>query len=212
MNENFEQNNTSIPEEDTSTNPDSGNTRMAKSFFEWLETFAFAFAFVLIFFTFAFKIVTVDGDSMNNTLINGEKLIISNLFYTPETGDIVIVSRERYNQEPIVKRVIATEGQTVDINYETREIRVDGVLLDEEYAYYDGDKMNNFYHCPESFVVGENMIFVLGDNRNHSLDSRGIGTFDVINGEYVYSGLMNEDIIGKVLVRFLPVSKFGSVN
>lgn len=201
MNESFDQN---------ENNPDNGK-KLARSVFEWLETLAFAFIFVLVFFTFAFKIVTVDGDSMNRTLIDGEKLVISNLFYEPKTGDIVIVSRERFGQQPIVKRVIATEGQKVEIDYESWQVTVDGVLLDEPYVNYTTSAMNT-YGCPESFVVGENMVFVMGDNRNNSTDSRAQGTYDLVGEEYIYTGFNEDDIIGKVLLRIFPVKKFGEIK
>ncbi len=201
MNESFEQN---------ENKPENGK-KFARSVFEWLETLAFAFIFVLVIFTFAFKIVTVDGESMKRTLIDGEKLIISNLFYEPKTGDIVIVSRERFGQEPIVKRVIATEGQKVEIDYEAWQVMVDGVLLDEPYVNYTTDSMHE-YGCPESFTVGENMIFVMGDNRNNSSDSRAQGLYDLVGEEYIYTGFMEEDIIGKVLLRILPLHKFGEIK
>ncbi len=201
MNESFEQ----------KENKSENGKKLMRSVFEWLETLAFAFIFVLVIFTFAFRIVTVDGSSMNRTLIDGEKLIISNLFYEPKTGDIVIVSRERFGQEPIVKRVIATEGQKVEIDYESWQVTVDGVLLDEPYVNYTTDSMHE-YGCPESFIVGENMVFVMGDNRNNSTDSRAQGTYDLVGEEYIYTGFMEEDIIGKVLLRILPLQKFGEIK
>lgn len=201
MNESFEQN----------ENKKDNSKNLMRSVLEWLETLAFAFIFVLVVFTFAFKIVTVDGGSMNRTLINGDKLIISNLFYEPKTGDIVIVSRERFGQDPIVKRVIATEGQKVEIDYDSWQVTVDGILLDEPYVNYTTDSMHK-YGCPESFTVGENMIFVMGDNRNNSTDSRAQGTFDFINDEYIYTGFKQDDVIGKVLFRILPLQKFGEIK
>ncbi len=224
MNENLDKNITPENTDGNKNNSDKDEKapqKLAKSLFEWLETFAFAFAFVLVVFTFAFKIVTVNGDSMNYTLTHNEKLIISNLFYEPQTGDIVIVSRERFGQEPIVKRVIATEGQRVDIDFDKKEVRVDGVLLDEPYTVYlqrdingnlvKSDKMNKGL-CPASFTVGKNCIFVMGDNRNNSTDSRVQGAFDMVGGEMIYTGFMEEDVIGKVMIRVLPFNKFGEIK
>ena len=221
MNENFDKNeqNENLTEENSSVT-DTGNEteikkqggkRLLRTVFEWIETLAFAFIFVLVVFTFALKIVTVDGSSMNRTLIDGEKLIISNLFYEPKTGDIVIVSRERYDQSPIVKRVIATEGQKVEIDYESWQVTVDGVLLDEPYVNYTTSSMYH-YGCPESFTVGENMIFVMGDNRNNSTDSRAQGSYDIVNDECIYTGFTEDDIIGKVLFRIMPLHKFGAIK
>ena len=224
MNENLDKNITPENTDGNKSSPDKDEKtpqKLAKSLFEWLETFAFAFAFVLVVFTFAFKIVTVNGESMNYTLAHNEKLIISNLFYEPQTGDIVIVSRERFGQEPIVKRVIATEGQRVDIDFGKKEVRVDGVLLDEPYTVYqerditgtliESDKMNKGL-CPASFTVGKDCIFVMGDNRNNSTDSRVQGTFDKVDGEMIYTGFMEEDVIGKVMIRVLPLNKFGEIK
>ena len=222
MNENFDKNeqNENLTEENSSVtdtgneteNEKQGGKRLLRTVFEWIETLAFAFIFVLVVFTFALKIVTVDGSSMNRTLIDGEKLIISNLFYEPKTGDIVIVSRERFDhQSPIVKRVIATEGQKVEIDYESCQVTVDGVLLDEPYAYYSSPQMYH-YGCPESFTVGENMIFVMGDNRNNSTDSRAQGSYDIVNDECIYTGFTEDDIIGKVLFRIMPLHKFGAIK
>ena len=200
-------------EKDEPENPcESSGKRLAKTAFEWLETLAFAFMFVLVVFIYAFKIVTVDGKSMNKTLADGEKLIISDLFYQPKTGDIVIISRDRFREEPIVKRVIATEGQKVEIDYASWQVTVDGVLLDEPYVYFRPDELMHRYGCPESFVVGEDMVFVMGDNRNNSTDSRAQGTYDLVDEEYIYTGYTEDDIMGKVLVRILPLQKFGAIK
>ena len=208
MNENFENN-------ENMTNEPPENEKIgikaAKSIMEWLETLAFAFIFVLVFFTFTFRLVTVDGTSMNKTLEDDEKLIISNLFYQPKTGDIVIVSRDRFGQSPIVKRVIATEGQRVEIDYASWQVTVDGVLLDEPYVNYTTDSMHQ-YGCPESFVVGEDMVFVMGDNRNNSTDSRAQGTYDLVGEDYIYTGFSEEDIMGKVLLRITPLKRFGVIK
>lgn len=184
--------------------PQNNNTgSFKKELFEWIETLGLAFAFVLVVFTFIFRIVTVDGQSMHYTLEHGDKLIISNMFYTPERGDIVVVSNEK-TQDPIIKRVIATEGQTVDINFETWEISVDGEVLSEDYINDQekalGYPLNQAGSTRFPFTVSEDCVFVLGDNRNHSSDSRYYGEFT------------RDDIMGRVLVRILPLDAIGTVK
>ena len=174
-----------------------------KEIFEWLETLGLAFAFVLVVFTFIFRIVTVDGKSMHYTLDHGDKLIISDMFYTPERGDIVVVSNDKTGV-PIIKRVIATEGQTVDINFETWEVMVDGEVLAEDYINDQekelGYMLNHAGSMVFPFTVSENCVFVLGDNRNHSSDSRYYGEFT------------RDEVMGRVLVRLLPIGDFGTIK
>ena len=182
--------------------------------YEYVETFCYALALMMVLFLFVFRYVEVEGDSMKHTFHNEDKLIISNLFYQPETGDIVVLNPESHGErnEPIIKRVIATAGQTVYIDYEKWEVYVDGQKLDEPYIeemkketqaimgknismrHADDMKYNS------EFVVGEGKIFVMGDNRNNSKDSR--------SREY---GEINENrILGRVVIRLAP--NFGFVE
>jgi len=179
------------------------------SVFDWIKSFLISLAVVIFVFTLIFRGVTVDGDSMLPTLTDTEYLIISDLFYTPEAGDIVVVQAPHFKggAEPIIKRIIATEGQTVEINFRTWEVRVDGVLLQEPYILRDGGFMNAESILPDEngiaqIVVRENCIFIMGDNRNDSLDSRSelIGQID------------ERYIMGRVLVRLTPIDRFGKVE
>lgn len=150
---------------------------------------------VLLIFTFLFKIATVSGTSMIDTLNDGDKLIISDLFYEPEYGDIVILNQPINGNDYIVKRIIATEGQTVNIVYSDSgigSVYVDGVLLEEDYireTMLNGKDM--------TIKVGEGQVFVMGDNRNHSTDGRFFGP------------ISEEKIVGKVIIRYFPSFKFG---
>lgn len=177
----------------------------AAAIFEYVETFCCALAVMLLLFMFVFRFVTVDGTSMSETLAHEDRLIISNMFYTPQTGDIVVINRTS-DAKPLIKRVIATGGQTVKIDFENWQVWVDGVLLDETYvtlrtdasmrtgAFTDKYTENGI--C--EFVVDDGCIFVMGDNRNNSLDSRYYGFF-----EY-------HEIVGRVVLRLSP--RFGTVE
>lgn len=182
--------------------------------FDWLEVLISSVLIVVVLFTFVFRVVQIDGESMTNTLQDGERVIISNLFYTPKQGDIVVVSRNTFNdtddstfKSPIIKRVIAVEGQTVDIMHGC--VYVDGRALDEPYIrdydqnHYSTYQYSSFQNATKfPLTVKENCVFVLGDNRQNSLDSRSADTGEdgQINTKY---------ILGKAMLRIFPVNKFG---
>ena len=135
-------------------------------------------AFVLLF-TFVARIIVVSGPSMENTLIEGDLILVWSLGYTPRQGDIVVLTQESYQEDSIVKRVIATEGQRVDIDYSSGTVYVDDVPLGESYTK---EKMllPSYGEGINHITVPEGCIFVMGDNRNHSADSRypAIGSVD----------------------------------
>ena len=165
--------------------------------FDFIELFVFTLVVIMILTTFVFRHSIVDGSSMEGTLQNGDHLIIYDLFYTPKNGDIIVF--EDYSTEhikPLVKRVIATEGQTVKIDV-FGDVYVDGVMLDEDYVYLDGyDSITKPLEC----TVPEGEVFVMGDHRNSSSDSRSFGTVKV------------DSILGKAILRFLPFSSFGTIE
>ncbi len=171
--------------------------------FDWLQCIVFALIACILIFLFVGRTVGVVGGSMENTLHEGERLIISKLFYTPEQGDIVVLRQDTFRDEPIVKRIIATEGQTVDIDFKNCLVIVDGKALDEpytkdygNYVYYDQQDFT------EEITVPDGCVFVMGDNRNGSTDSRtdSIGCVDA------------RKILGRVLFRIAPLDKIGFVN
>ena len=174
---------------------------------DYIEIFVFAISFVILLFSFFFRICTVSGQSMENTLFGKEKLIVSDMFYTPERNDIVVFHQtgDRLN-EPVVKRVIGIEGDTVEIDYENWIVTVtdkngNSTVLDEYYIKLVDDPLPYLYPI-ETFEVGEGEIFVMGDNRNHSNDSRGgeIGLVDT------------RRVLGKVVLRIAPLDRFGTVD
>lgn len=148
------------------------------------------------------RIIVVDGPSMERTLLNGDyMLLVSNMFYKePKYGDVVVVSKQAYdNGKPIVKRIIATEGQTVDIDFNEGVVYVDGVALDEPYT-----KTLTTLKEGTTFplVVEEGKVFVMGDNRNNSKDSRStqIGLVD------------KREVLGKVAFILFPGTGMGGTE
>lgn len=167
--------------------------------YDWLTSAAFALVVVLFLMTFVFRQVTVNGTSMKNTLSDGDRLIVENFMYSPQCGDIVIISHGEHYEEAIIKRVIATGGQVVDIDFSTGEVSVDGVILDEPYIKGFTKKLGNSTEFP--LTVPKDYVFVMGDNRENSLDSRSkeIGLIPVSN------------VVGKAIFRMYPVNAWGGL-
>lgn len=151
-----------------------------KSLLLYLHDLIYLLAAVMIVFMLLFRIVIVSGSSMYSTLWNGDWLLVTGsvLYREPEAGDIIVASKDSFNDgEPIIKRVIATEGQTVDIDFEAGIVYVDGIALEEDYTY-------TLTNVQEGIVfpitIADGCIFAMGDNRNGSKDSRhpDIGMID----------------------------------
>lgn len=168
-----------------------------RDLYEWVQALVCSVLTVVLVFTFGIRLIGVDGHSMVPTLQDGDRLLVTTSLLTGdyEHGDIVIIQKGSFaGGEPIVKRVIATGGQTVDIDFETGAVYVDGTLLEEDY-------INELTFVEEGtefpLTVPEGSIFVMGDNRNHSSDSRdaSLGTVDTryVIGRAVILAFPGED-------------------
>lgn len=166
--------------------------------YEWIQCIVVALVFCVLLFSFFVRLVDVIGSSMYPTLEDGDKIVISKLFYTPKQGDIVVFRKESFKEEPLVKRIIAVEGQTVDIDFEKGVVYVDGTALDEPYIAELTKERLDFYG---PVTVPEGCAFVMGDNRMHSTDSRDdrVGFVDM------------RSIMGKAYITVFPLKSFGNV-
>ena len=165
----------------------------------YLHDLIYMIVAIFIVFLLVFRVIVVSGSSMYDTLIHGDYLLlISNTFYKePEANDIIVVSKESFDDgTPIIKRVIATEGQTVDIDFSQGIVYVDGEALEEDYTYTPTNVQEGMTF---PLTVEENCVFAMGDNRNRSRDSRdpSIGQID------------KREILGKAIFLFLPATDEG---
>ena len=179
-----------------------------KGLIEQVELVVIVFVIIVLIFSFAARICQVSGDSMRDTLYNGENVIVSDAFYTPKRGDIIVFHQtgedpNDYN-EPIVKRVIGVAGDTVKVEHFRDRMRVtvtdsegNSTVLKEDYIRYEYPTYSD-----SVTYVEEGTVFVMGDNRSDSSDSRSarIGLVDT------------RRILGKVVVRVTPFDRFGKVN
>ena len=131
--------------------------RFVVEIYEWLEAVAFALAIVVILFTFLFRVVSVSGPSMNPTLTSGDRIVLNSLFYTPQNGDIVVITQPNsHDNEPLIKRVIAVEGQTISVDAEKDEVTVDGVKISEPYILdQDIQRSGESYEYPLTIPKGK---------------------------------------------------------
>jgi signal peptidase I len=174
-----------------------------QSAYDWIEIIGISLAAVLVFLTFFARITTVVGDSMLPTLHEGERLFVICAGYEPEKGDIVVVQDDKSIIDyPIVKRIIATGGDTVEFDFANWLVYVNGEQLEEDYINkFEYESMRS-YGCAGKVTVPEGYVFVMGDNRNGSTDSR----------DSRLGFVSNDDVIGKVAFRIAPINKFGKVN
>lgn len=167
---------------------------------DWIESFVFASFMVLLVFIFLFRTVVVDGGSMEPTLYNEQRLILAHFDYEPKRGDIIVANAPGLNKT-IIKRCIGISGDKVVIDYDANTVTVNGEVIEESYLGASTDMrildmvFDDAYRVSENvyeYNVPEGTIFVMGDNRNNSRDSRAA---DV--------GFVNKsDILGRAAFRF----------
>ena len=168
--------------------------------YEWLEALISSLIVVVLLFTLLFRIVNVSGPSMLPTLQSNDRVLLTSYFYQPKQGDVVVITHTAKLQEPIIKRVIALENQTVDIDFETGTVYVDGQALDEN-AYIENGITTQPSDYTYPLTVPPGHLFVLGDNRAVSNDSRS-SAVGMIDERYV---------LGKAEFVVFPFSRFGKI-
>ncbi len=192
-----------VTDVDTTAKKENGKTevvdkkkKLQLNVYDFASIIMAAFIIIAVIFTFFFRLVGVKGQSMESTLHENDWLItMQRQEYV--YGDIVVITEPNYFNEPLIKRVIATEGQTVDIDYASSTVYVDGVALEEPYIN-EAFILQNSDDVPFPYTVPEGKLFCMGDNRNHSTDSRStlIGAVD------------ERYILGKAVIRVLPFGSF----
>ncbi len=167
-----------------------------REYFEWIDALVFCAVAIILLFLFFFRMVTVQGVSMEPTFLEGDRLIIRSIAYTPQRGDVVVLDSYTGLGKPLVKRVIAIGGDTINIIQDTGEVYINDVLIEEEYI---ADAKTVAYDIEFPLTIEEGNVFVMGDNRSNSQDSRSssVGQID------------ERGIMGKAVVRVFPFARVG---
>ena len=198
----------SLPQEPgEETEEEQAPRRPGADLYDWLQMFLGCVVAAVVLFNCVARLTRVDGDSMDNTLQHGEILLIWSLGYSPRQGDVVVLNKTPVilpgwtEPRAIVKRVIATGGQTVDIDYSGGAVYVDGQRLDEPYIKEEMYLPYSATMQQTHWEVPEGSVFVMGDNRNGSTDSRDdrLGTIDA------------DYILGKAVFALWPMERFGAL-
>lgn len=171
---------------------------LGRELYYMLENLVIGLAVLILLFSFVGRIIVVDGTSMVPTLQDRDLMVVRSIGYTPKQGDVVVLTQRSYSDQALVKRVIATGGQSVLIDYTAGTVSVDGVVLDEPYI--------NEAMMPKgditAITVPEGCLFVMGDNRNHSLDSR-----------FYEVGIVDErSVLGQAIFVIFPFSSLGTIG
>ena len=193
--------------EEVTENPKK--TNWVKELREWAVAIIAAVLIALFVRQFVFTLVNVKGASMEPSLHENDRLYVNRLFYTPEKGDVVIFRPKTDPNRPYVKRVIATEGDTVYIDLRTGEVYVNDEIIDEPYIKAKSKAVHGYiskliredrYAKDDPILIKKGYVWCMGDNRNNSLDSRELGPIPV------------DEIIGGAVFRFWPLDSIGGVN
>ena len=197
MKEDTKKKKTAEEEEEEKLPPDMRARREA---YDWIQSLMAALIVCVCIFIFLVRVIDVSGSSMNPTLYNGDKMLVSDVFYKPKAGDVVVFKSDTYDpNKALVKRIIATGGQEINIDFSTGTVYIDGEPIKEDYiAELTTTKLD--FIGPKT--VPEGCVFVMGDNRNKSTDSRKseIGMVD------------ERMIIGRVYCVIFPLEELGIVK
>ncbi|MDR0858751.1 MAG: signal peptidase I [Oscillospiraceae bacterium] len=167
---------------------------LSATVYEWLQSIVVAWVVCLLVFVFGVRQIGVDGRSMVPTLHHEDRIIVSNVLFEPSPGDIVVLTNKEFMTKPIVKRVIAVGGDTVDIDYDAGFVIINGTPIEEPYI---NERMSPRLSGVEfPLTVPEDYIFVMGDNRNNSSDGRVFGPVD------------KREVLGKVYVVAWPFANW----
>ncbi len=183
--------------EEVEIDEQEGKINFKNEIFQWIKSLVISVIIIALIFTFVGRVLSVKGSSMVPTFHEGDRIITTNLHGDLKYGDVVVIKRK--NDTPLIKRIIAVGGDTVDINIITGEVKVNNKVLEEPYI----NEMTHENHGVQYPVtVPEGHYFVMGDNRNYSDDSRNpkIGMID------------EKNIFGKVIFRLFPFSKMGTIK
>lgn len=175
------------------------STKKQKSAFDWCSSVMASFVVIFVIFCFLFRVVQVSGESMLQTLQNRDWLLVTNTGEDVRFGDIVVATPPTYKGGPVIKRVIGVEGDEIYIDFERGEVLVNGVVLDEPYI---NTPTNVSYDVEFPVVVPEDCVFLMGDNRNGSLDSRST-QIGIVDEKY---------ILGRAVLRVFPLKKIDYIN
>ena len=171
-----------------------------RDLYEWIQSLMVALVICITLFIFVIRVIDVSGSSMFPTLHNGDKMLVSDLFYKPKAGDVVVFKSDTYDpNKALVKRIIATEGREINIDFTTGTVYIDGEAIEEDYiAELTRNKLD--FIGPKT--VPDGCVFVMGDNRNKSTDSRKseIGMVD------------ERTILGRVYCVIFPLDELGLVK
>ena len=180
-----------------------------KEVLDWIVAIVIAAALAFVIREFVFTLVKVQGESMEPTLQNEDRLYLNRLLYSPKKGDVIVFKPASDPKRPYVKRVIATEGDSIYIDFETGDVYVNDLLIDEPYikektamtgSYIMSLMAKGQYSKDMPIVIQPGYLFVMGDNRNNSKDSRELGQIPV------------DEVMGGALFRFWPINNIGSVH
>jgi signal peptidase I len=189
--------NINTTEELDNTEQKADKFNIKQEIFQWVQCIVISVIIVALITTFIGRVLDVKGESMIPTFHEGDRVVTTKLYRKLKHGDVVVIKRT--GDVPLIKRVIAVEGDTIDINYQTGDVIVNGEILKEPYI---NEPTFTDLGTQLPATVPDGHVFVMGDNRNNSLDSRDPSV-----------GMVDErKVFGKVVFRIYPFNQIGKVN